>query len=89
MRHHIGLVLVVALALGCSGKKDIPEETAPEPSPDVARVKRSSSPWVASCRALSRRVRDCHSISGKGDGAQAKGMMPRPRNFTDAGWQPK
>ena len=91
MRHHIGLVLVIALAVGCSGKKDIPEdEQAPEPSPDVARgeeiIKSVGGKAAEHFRAA---CANCHGISGKGDGAQAKGMMPGPRNFTDATWQAK
>jgi len=29
----------------------------------------------------------CHGASGKGDGAGAAALDPKPRNFTDAKWQ--
>lgn len=29
----------------------------------------------------------CHGKYGRGDGPTGKSMIPRPRNWTDAGWQ--
>ncbi len=33
------------------------------------------------------RCASCHGARGRGDGASAAGLAPRPRDLTDAAWQ--
>lgn len=33
------------------------------------------------------RCATCHGLGGRGDGPTGRGLTPRPRDFTDAGWQ--
>ena len=33
------------------------------------------------------RCATCHGLGGRGDGPTGRGLTPRPRAFTDAGWQ--
>lgn len=33
------------------------------------------------------RCATCHGLGGRGDGPTGRGLVPRPRDFTDAAWQ--
>lgn len=86
-----------ALALtACTEQK--PAEPAPPPPPPVKPVDVVPAPAPAAAAAaadpkteaeqiFTQRCSVCHGASGKGDGAGAAALNPKPRDYTDAAWQ--
>jgi mono/diheme cytochrome c family protein len=42
---------------------------------------------VSAKELFGQRCAPCHGAAGKGDGAAAANLMPKPRNYTDKVWQ--
>ena len=90
-----------ALALtACSEQK--PAEPAPPPPPPAKTAEAAAAPAAAAPAAaapaagdpaadaeqiFTQRCTVCHGASGKGDGAGASALNPKPRDYTDAAWQ--
>lgn len=94
------IVLSAAFALAlsaCSEQK--PAEPAPPPPPPAktAEPAAAAAPAAAAPAAgdpkadaeqiFTQRCTVCHGASGKGDGAGAAALNPKPRDYTDAAWQ--
>jgi mono/diheme cytochrome c family protein len=88
----LAFVLVVGVAASaCSSKS--------EPAPSAAPAEKAApAPAAPAAPAASAAVEDpkevfktrcvmCHGESGKGDGAAAAALNPKPRNYTDPTWQ--
>lgn len=80
---HRFFVPLMVLALGCSSKKEAPapasgSDTTAAGSPAAAEEARGIFNSLCST---------CHGQDGKGDGAAAANLDPKPRNYTDKAWQ--
>ncbi len=69
------LLVVLLVAAGCGNKSDAP----PADSPDAKEAHRIFQTLCSTC----------HGTDGKGDGAAAASLNPKPRNYTDKAWQAK
>ena len=86
------LALVAAAALAACGKKSnemdgeavkTAGQTAVAAAPAAA-----DSPAKAEAKALFGSLcATCHGASGRGDGAAAAGLNPKPRDYSDKEWQ--
>jgi cytochrome c5 len=92
MHKKFGLAaLLCVAALACS--KSEPAASAPAPAPAEQKAAAPAPAAPAPSAALDpkdmfkARCVMCHGESGKGDGAAAAALTPKPRNFSDAAWQ--
>ena len=74
-------------ALACSDpppQKPTAASTANKPAPVAA-----AQPVTAAMaqETFAQRCGPCHGTAGKGDGAGAAALNPKPRDYTDAAWQ--
>ncbi|MCC7074773.1 MAG: c-type cytochrome [Deltaproteobacteria bacterium] len=95
--HKILVSAAFVLALSaCSEQK--PAEPAPPPPPPVKPVEPAVAAPAAAAPAagdpvaeaeqiFSTRCTVCHGATGKGDGAGAAALNPKPRDYSDAAWQ--
>ena len=67
------LLVVFLVAAGCGNKSDAP----PADSPDAKEAHRLFDTLCSTC----------HGADGKGDGAAAANLNPKPRDYTDKAWQ--
>jgi mono/diheme cytochrome c family protein len=77
-------LLTVLLLAGCDNKAP-----TPSPSPPAATAKPAATvaaPLTAK-EVFDTRCVACHGASGKGDGAGAAALNPKPRDYTDKAWQ--
>ncbi len=60
-----------------------------EPTPQQTQASTPSTPSAAAAakEAYDTRCATCHGPSGKGDGAAAAALNPKPRNYGDKAWQ--
>jgi cytochrome c553 len=82
MGMHRYLVSVMVLALGCS-KSEPPAPTSETSAPATgspAAAQEAREVFTTLCST-------CHGQGGKGDGAAAASLDPKPRNYTDKAWQ--
>ncbi len=91
------------LTLACSEKKpEAPaapapsalEPAAPAPAPAApaeaaqpAAAAPAADPVAEAAEIFKTRCSTCHGLEGKGDGAAAAALNPKPRTFTDKEWQ--
>jgi mono/diheme cytochrome c family protein len=75
-------LLALAFSLSACGSKDGGEKAAP-------KLKVSAADKAAARKIYAERCTTCHGEGGKGDGAGAQALNPKPRSFTDAAWQKK
>ena len=88
------LALPLLLALGCSKPSD-PSPPAPTQAPPsaatataAATADEGSGVGAAEAESIFKsRCSTCHGMEGKGNGAAAITLNPKPRNYTDAAWQ--
>lgn len=77
----IWMTMAMALALSACGSKS---------EPDAPKTTKVSSADKAEARKIYKeRCVTCHGDTGKGDGAGAASLNPKPRSFADAAWQKK
>ena len=82
----------------CTEQK--PAEPAPPPPPAVKPVEAAApvaaapvapaapaDPKAEADQVFTQRCAVCHGASGKGDGAGAAALNPKPRDYSDAAWQ--
>ena len=84
--------------VGCSkdkptetGKAEAPAKAAPAAAP-AAPAAAGEHPIIAqvggeAATVFKQRCGTCHGLTGKGDGAAAQALNPKPRSFEDAAWQ--
>ncbi|HET8936297.1 MAG TPA: c-type cytochrome [Polyangiales bacterium] len=91
MSNRIGIALILCCSIwGCSKS-----EPAPAPAASKAQETTGAPPAPTAPTATAETPQDvfktrcvmCHGESGKGDGAAAAALNPKPRNYTDAEWQ--
>jgi mono/diheme cytochrome c family protein len=89
MKSLVVLSLLAALA-GCS-KSDPAQGTAATNGPSTATPSAPSGggkiDMAAAKTIYDSRCGACHGLTGKGDGAGAAALNPKPRNYTDKAWQ--
>jgi mono/diheme cytochrome c family protein len=82
--------LALAVVIAACGKDD-PAPPSPKPAPDPAPMF-GSDPGPQSPAAEAQRIWEtgcvtCHGATGRGDGAMAARLDPRPRDHSDPAWQ--
>jgi len=88
-----GIALIVCItAAACSKSEPAPEPAAaPQELEKPAEPAAAPAPAAASAESaedvFKTRCVMCHGESGKGDGAAAAALNPKPRDYTDAEWQ--
>lgn len=75
------LALALAFSLSACGSKKEGEGDAPK-TPKVSAAAKAEARKIYTQRCVT-----CHGDSGKGDGAGAAALNPKPRSFSDAAWQ--
>lgn len=84
---------ILMLASGCEDKAapPAPVKAAPTVAPvaQAAPVATAAAvdPAEAAEDVWAQRCTSCHGASGKGDGAAAVALTPKPRDFSDVAWQ--
>lgn len=64
-----------------------PAPPATDPTPTATNTATAAD---AEANAIfTTRCAACHGVSGKGDGAAAAALTPKPRDYSDKGWQAK
>ena len=84
-------LLLCTAAVGCSK----PEPAAAPAQQELQKPAEPAAPAAAAPSAAAEDPREifktrcvmCHGESGKGDGAAAAALNPKPRDYTDAAWQ--
>jgi hypothetical protein len=72
IRSICSLCVIASLLGACGGDS--------KPAADPKVVAEAQQVWDAKCST-------CHGAQGRGDGAAGAVLDPKPRNFTDRGWQ--
>lgn len=80
--------LIIALALGavvvgCSK----PEGQGAKPQTEKPAEPTAAAPSGGAKELFATRCTPCHGASGKGDGAAAAALNPKPRDYTNKEWQ--
>jgi cytochrome c553 len=91
----LGLVLVALVAFACSkseGTDNAPPPPRPTPVATAAATVDTSGGGGTAAEAqaatiFKARCSTCHGMDGKGNGAAAITLNPKPRNYTDPAWQ--
>lgn len=81
--------VVVILALGLAAVACSKPDTNPNPKAESAQpAQAAAAPAAAGAKDLfAQRCATCHGTSGKGDGAAAAALNPKPRDYTNKEWQ--
>jgi mono/diheme cytochrome c family protein len=100
LRHSASLALVTTLslaALACSKPEDKPAPApVAAPAPQPAETTQTNAggggggggAGTAEAKTIfATRCSTCHGVDGKGNGPASITLNPKPRNYTDAGWQ--
>jgi mono/diheme cytochrome c family protein len=72
-------LVLATLLIGCGTGGDAP---APGPAPAA-----EDPQAAAAARVYGAQCASCHGARGRGDGAMAIQLSPRPRDYTDPAWQ--
>jgi cytochrome c553 len=88
------LLLVLAL-VACSKNNEPPPPSSGSPNAKPESGPRGGGGGMTAQKSPAERARAmydtvcvmCHGTSGKGDGAGAANLNPKPRNYTDPAWQ--
>jgi mono/diheme cytochrome c family protein len=84
----IGCLLSTGTALSAPKKKQQAKEEAPPAAAPAAPAPALPPEAVKEAAQLfSTMCSTCHGAGGKGDGAAAAALNPKPRDFTSADWQ--
>lgn len=94
-RTWLAVLAIGALAGAC--KKDNETDPPPaerdrgQPAPAAAQGSMTDPAQVSAAgearKIFASRCATCHGQAGRGDGAAAVSMQPRPRDYRDAAWQ--
>ncbi len=76
----------IAKDVGKATNTPTPKKVAPTPTPTPTATV-SADPAGDARKLFKQRCVVCHGASGKGDGAGAKNLNPKPRDYSDAKWQ--
>jgi len=81
-------ILCILAASACNKSEPAPQVT-PEPTAPAPAAPAAPAPTAAldPQEVFKTRCVMCHGESGKGDGAAAAALNPKPRDYTDAAWQ--
>lgn len=83
-----GLALTLAIALVAAGCQSGNKNASPEESASSnGGVKITADARAKAQDIFSTRCAACHGLAGKGDGAGAANLTPKPPNFQDKNWQ--
>ena len=83
----LALVTVVnALLVGCSSKSETPEANPPAANATSTPPAGATAGGDLGSQIYTERCVLCHGASGKGDGAAAAALNPKPRNHTDGSY---
>ena len=83
MKKTLVAVLLTVTALVACSKEGGGGGGAPKPEGKTV----SAADLKAAKDAYEARCATCHGATGKGDGAGAAALNPKPRNYTDKAWQ--
>ncbi len=84
----LSIALVTALAFaGAAGCDNQPKPGAHEVKGSTTPASGGGGDLTAAKAVYAERCAACHGASGKGDGAGAAALNPKPRNYTDKAWQ--
>ena len=86
MRNAICAMVVVAMAMAASCRRN-PPPSAAEPEDPGAGATTEESPTQAAHDIFNSRCVPCHGATGSGDGPASGSLNPHPRNFHDHTWQ--
>jgi len=86
------MIVLAAAALAPACNKEAPQVEAKEQAVEAKEPVAEAKPVVVSPAAEAKktfktRCAMCHGESGVGDGAAAKALTVKPRNFSDKEWQ--
>lgn len=89
------LPILIAFTFACSDKKSSEPAPAPAPAPTEPAAQAPAAPAQAAALSPAEEAKNtfatlcstCHGTSGKGDGAAAANLDPKPRDYTDKAWQ--
>lgn len=79
---HLILALAVVVAAAACGKKE------PSGQPGAAVTNNAAAVDMTTANTIyQERCSACHGANGRGDGPGSATLTPKPRNYTDTGWQ--
>lgn len=84
-KHLVVAAALLALAVGCS-KSDTSQGAKPQPEEPATKAA-TAAPSGGAKELFAARCTACHGTSGKGDGAAAAALNPKPRDYTNKDWQ--
>lgn len=90
MNRHI---LAMALLAACTSTAACSKSDTPQGEPTAAKKAETTTAAAktidsaAAKEVFESRCGACHGVSGKGDGAGAAALNPKPRDYTDKAWQ--
>ena len=83
-------LVIVAVALGSMACNKSSETTTTSTTQTTTKATTEPVATVEDAHDLFKsRCAPCHGEHGKGDGPGAAALNPKPRNYTDVGWQDK
>jgi len=82
-QHLIIAVALGAVAVACSK----PEGQGAKPQTEQPAATTAAAPSGGAKELFATRCTPCHGASGKGDGAAAAALNPKPRDYTNKEWQ--
>ncbi len=82
-------LLVIAIALGAAAVACSKSDTSQgaKPQAEQPAEKAAAAPSGGAKEIFAQRCTPCHGASGKGDGAAAAALNPKPRDYTNKEWQ--
>ena len=81
------MLLSSLLFVGCKDGKKGTASTGAEVKGTATAAASTAADLKAAKEVYAARCAVCHGATGKGDGAGAANLTPKPRTFTDEAWQ--
>lgn len=79
--------VTLALGTGCNPPEEEPSTEVAQAAQPAAAPAPPADPAAEARNVFSTRCAACHGPEGKGDGAGAAALDPKPRAFADGAWQ--